>query len=102
MTASAGRGLKDLVHAALPTGARPTATCSQPLHRHVIEQSPDDVVELTRQQVAAEFGTEAHVVICLRATDLDPAQDGDVLRVLERTDGGVLVFGVAYVQGDAP
>lgn len=101
--AAAGGGqtsLRAIVHAALPPSARPTSTYSQPLHRHVIERSPDDVIALTRQQVGEQFGDEPHIVLCLRSEDLDPQQDGDVLGVLERTGGGVVVFGVGYVLGE--
>ena len=86
------------MHAALPPSAKPTGTCCQPLHRRIIDSSPDDVIELTRQRVHDELGDGPHLVLTLRQDDLDPEQDRELYGLAERTDGGALVFGVSYVE----
>ena len=86
------------MYAALPEGASPTETLCQPLHRHVLEKSQGDVLELTRQKVSQQFDDQSNVVITLRESDLDPNTDTDVYGLVKQTDGGVLVFGVAYVE----
>jgi DNA-directed RNA polymerase subunit M/transcription elongation factor TFIIS len=93
--------LRSLVYAALPPNASPTDTACQPLHRHVLEKAQGDVVELTREKMSATFGETPHVVVEIRDGDLDPTTDGELVGLLEQTEGGVLVFGVSYVV-DAP
>jgi DNA-directed RNA polymerase subunit M/transcription elongation factor TFIIS len=93
-------GLRALVYEVLPPGASPTDTLCQPLHRHVLEKSQGDVLELTREKVRQQFGDTPNVVITLRENDLDPDTDSDVYGLLKQTDGGTLVFGVAYVEDD--
>lgn len=95
------RGLRALVYEALPEGASPTDTACQPIPRHILERAQGDIVELTRQKLSEHFGSEKHVVITIRDGDLDPSTDGDVLAVLEQTDGGVLAFGVSYTEAPA-
>lgn len=90
------RGLRAIVYEALPPHASPTDTLCQPLHRHVLENAQGDIVELTRQKVTEQLQGRSHVVVVLRDGDLNPATDGDLLGLLEQTDGGVLVFGVTY------
>ena len=93
--------LRSLVYAALPANATPTGTSCQPLHRHVLDHAQGDVVGLTREKMSASFGETPHVVVVIRDGDLDPATDGELTGLLEETAGGVLVFGVSYVE-DAP
>lgn len=93
--------LRSLVYAALPANATPTGTACQPLHRHVLDHAQGDVVELTREKMSASFGETPHVVVVIREGDLDPATDGELTGLLAETVGGVLVFGVSYVE-DAP
>jgi len=94
--------LRSLVYAALPPDAGPTDTACQPLHRHVLDNAQGDVVELTREKMSATFGDTPHVVVVIRDGDLDPATDGELVGVLEQTEGGVLVFGVSYVLDTPP
>ena len=100
-TDDAGRqpagSLRSLVYAALPPDATPTDTACQPIHRHVLENAQGDVVALTREKMSAAFGDTPHVVVEIRDGDLDPATDGELVGLLEQTEGGVLVFGVSYV-----
>jgi DNA-directed RNA polymerase subunit M/transcription elongation factor TFIIS len=104
-TEGAGRppagSLRALVYGALPTTASPTDTACQPLHRHVLDNAQGDVLELTREKMSASFGDTPHVVVVIRDGDLDPATDGELVGLLEQTEGGVLVFGVSYAE-DAP
>jgi hypothetical protein len=95
------RGLRAIVYEALPPGATPTDTASHPIPGNVLAKAQGDVVELTRQKMSTELGEAPHVVVVLREGDLDPATDADVLRVVEQTDGGVLVFGVTYTLDEA-
>jgi DNA-directed RNA polymerase subunit M/transcription elongation factor TFIIS len=88
--------LRALVYAALPPDASPTDTACQPLHRHVLDKAQGDVVALTREKMSASFGDTPHVVVEVREGDLDPRTDGELVGLLEQTEGGVLVFGVAY------
>ena len=95
--------LRTLVYGALPPNAAPTDTACQPLHRHVLERAQGDVVALTREKMGATFGDTPHVVVEVRDGDLDPRTDGELVGLLEQTEGGVLIFGVAYaVDGTAP
>lgn len=100
MTTDPGRqpagSLRSLVYAALPPDATPTDTACQPLHRHVLENAQGDVVALTREKMDAALGDTPHVVVEIRDGDLDPATDGELVGLLEGTEGGVLVFGVTY------
>lgn len=95
------RGLRAIVYEALPPGATPTDTASHPIPGHVLEKAQGDVVELTRQKMSTQLGDAPHVVVILREGDLDPGTDADVLRVVQQTDGGVLVFGVTYALDEA-
>jgi hypothetical protein len=95
--------LRTLVYAALPPDATPTDTACQPLHRHVLDRAQGDVVELTRVKMSSTFGETPHVVVVIRDGDLDPRTDGELVGLLEQTEGGVLVFGVSYaVDPPAP
>jgi hypothetical protein len=38
-------------------------------------------------------------VVEVRDGDLDPRTDGELVGLLEQTEGGVLIFGVAYAEG---
>ena len=102
MTTEPGRGLRALVYAALPPDASPTDTACRPLHRHVLDRAEGDVVALTRERMSKELGDQPHIVLTLEHGDLDPATDGELVRLLEGTEGGVLVFGVAYTEGRRP
>jgi len=95
-------GLRKLVYAQLPADAAPTDTVVRPISRYVLENAEGNVVEMVRQRVMEEFGETPHVVLTLRDGDLDPATDGELVPLLEDTDGGLLVFGVAYrLEGKA-
>jgi hypothetical protein len=95
--------LRALVYAALPPNAAPTNTACQPLHRHVLDKAQGDVVQLTREKMVASFGETPNVVVEIREGDLDPRTDGELVGLLEQTEGGVLVFGVTYaVDEPAP
>lgn len=102
MTTESGRGLRALVYAALPPDASPTDTACQPLHRHVLDKAQGDVVALTRERMSTELADQPHVVLTLTDGDLDPATDGELVGLLEQTEGGVLVFGVTYSEGRRP
>jgi hypothetical protein len=93
--------LRRLVYAHLPDGASPVGTAAQPLHRRTLERAQGDVVDLTKAKMSAEFGDAPHVVLVLRDDDLDPGTDEELWRLLQSTDGGAVVFGVTYVDGDA-
>jgi hypothetical protein len=88
--------LRTLVYSALPPDATPTDTACQPLHRHVLDKAQGDVVQLTREKMSATFGETPHVVVEIREGDLDPRTDGELVGLLEQTEGGLLVFGVTY------
>jgi len=90
------RGLHALVYAQLPEGATPTDTACHPLPRRILERAGDDVIEVTKRKIGDVFEGLPHIVIEIRDGDLDPLLDGEVLGLLEQTDGGVLVFGVSY------
>ena len=91
-------GLRALVYAALPSTASPTDTACQAISRHVLENAQDDVVELTRERMSAQFGGQPNIVITIKDGDLDPRTDGELTGLLAQTGGGLLVFGVAYVE----
>lgn len=93
---NAGRGLRAIVYDVLPTGATPTGTLTQPVHRHVLDNAGEEVVALTAERMSQELGDSPHVIVAVTEQDLDPATDGDVLGVLAQTGGGVVVFGVSY------
>lgn len=86
---------------ALPPGAVPSAACWQPLHRHVIESAPDDVQHHVAAEVSRQLGDREHVVVTLRAGDVDAAEAPDLAEVLRRTEGGVVIVGIGYSQGGA-
>lgn len=90
------RGLRALVDEALPCGAVPTGTACHPLPRYVLEHAQEDVVSLARQRMSDQLQGQQHVVLTLTGDLLDPEVDADVVRLLECTDGGVLVFAVTY------
>lgn len=93
------RGLRALVYDALPPGASPVDTACQPISRHVLEHAQGDIVDLTKQRLSEQFGDQAHIVITIRDGDLDPQTDGELTGLLAQTDGGLLIFAVAYDQG---
>lgn len=89
-------GLHALVYAQLPKGAKPTDTACHPLNRRILERAGSDVIEVTTRKIGAVFEGRPHIVLEIRDGDLDPEHDGEVLGLLEQTNGGVLVFGVSY------
>jgi hypothetical protein len=93
-------GLRELVYARLPEGASPVDTACHPLHRRIIERAGGDVIEETTRKLGAALGGRAHIVLEIRDGDLDPARDHELMGLLTQTDGGVLVFGVAYETAD--
>lgn len=95
------RGLRAHVYAALPPSVTPTGTACQPLHRHVLDKAEGDVIGLTKEMVATQFGDEPHVVLILGDGDLDPTTDAELTGLLDQTRGGVLVFGVSYSKDQA-
>ena len=90
------RGLRTLIYDRLPPSASPIDTLCQPLDRYVIEHAQGDVIELTARKVSEQMQGQPHIVVTIKQEDLDPVTDADLLRLLERTHGGVLVFGVSY------
>lgn len=89
-------GLHGLVYAQLPKGAKPTDTACHALHRRILERAGSDVIEVTSRKIGEVFQGQPHIVIEIRDGDLDPAHDGEILGLLEQTDGGVVIFGVSY------
>lgn len=85
-----------MVYAALPPAATPTDTACHPLARHVLEKAQGDVVELAKGKMSAEFAGQRHVVVVIKAGDLDPETDAELFGLLKQTHGGVLVYGVSY------
>jgi hypothetical protein len=80
----------------IPSGATPTAACWHPVPGRALRMAPDDVESLTQAQVRRRLPGGDQVVVSLRAADLDPASEAAVLALVEATDGGALVVGVAY------
>jgi hypothetical protein len=90
------------IQRALPPGAVPVAALWMPVAGRAVQRSPDDVVALTREQVRGRLPGAQHLVMALAAADLDPDEEADTLRLIESTDGGVIVVGVAYDLPSAP
>ena len=89
-------GLRALVYAQLPQDATPTDTACHPIHRRILERAGADVIEVTTRKVGEVFEGRPHIVIEIRDGDLDPARDGELVGLLQQTDGGALIFGVSY------
>ena len=94
-------GLHALVYARLPKGAKPTDTACHPLNRRILDRAGSDVIEVTTRKIGDVFDGRPHIVFEIRDGDLDPEHDGEVLGLLEQTNGGVLVFGVSYDEAPA-
>lgn len=102
MTASASSDhpstdLAELIRRAVPSGATPTGWCHKPIHRHILENAPD-VVEATRAAISESFADTPHVIVEIRASDVEAAAESEIAQAVERTDGGVLVVGIGYAE----
>lgn len=95
-------GLRALVYSQLPKGATPTDTACHPLSRRILERAGDDVIAVTTSKISDMFEGRPHIVIEIRDGDLDPAYDGELLGLLEQTNGGVVVYGVTYEEKAEP
>lgn len=91
--------LAELIRRAVPSGATPTGWCHKPIHRHILEKAPD-VVEATRAAISESFADTPHVIVELRATDVESSPESEIAQAVERTDGGVVVVGIGYSEAD--
>src|SRR5258708_8678595 len=93
-----------LVMDALPSGAVPTAALWMPVAGRALRNSPDDVVALTEQQVRSRLPQGDQLVMSIRKDDLTRqdmyGEDVELTRLVESTDGGVIVIGLSYDRRD--
>jgi hypothetical protein len=87
-----------IVMDALPTGAEPTAALWMPVAGRALRNSPDDVVMLTEQQVRSRLPQGEQLVMSIRQEDLDEHDNEELARLLDSTDGGVIVIGLTYAR----
>lgn len=85
-----------IVTDALPTGATPVAALWMPVAGRALRNSPDDVVALTEQQVRARLPNGEQLVISIGSDDIVEENDEELARLVESTDGGVVVIGLTY------
>jgi hypothetical protein len=85
-----------IVTDALPSGATPTAALWMPVSGRALRNSPDDVVALTEQQVRDRLPKGEQLVISIGSADIIEANDDELTRLVESTDGGVVVVGLTY------
>ncbi len=85
-----------IVTDALPTGATPTAALWMPVAGRAMRNSPDDVVALTEQQVRARLPEGEQLVVSIGSGDIAEENDEELKRLVDSTDGGVVVIGVTY------
>jgi hypothetical protein len=85
-----------LVMDALPVGAVATAALWMPVGGRALRNSPDDVVALTEQQVRTRLPQGEQLVVSIRKEDLIGSDDEELTRLVESTDGGAIVVGLAY------
>ena len=85
-----------LVREALPSGAVPTAAVWVPVGGRALRNSPDDVVALTEEQVRSRLPQGQQLVMSLRYEDVVDRDDNALTRLVESTDGGVIVIGMTY------
>jgi len=85
-----------IVTDALPSGATPVAALWMPVAGRALRNSPDDVVALTEQQVRDRLPKGEQLVISIGRDDLAGHDDDELARLVESTDGGVIVVGVTY------
>jgi hypothetical protein len=85
-----------LVTAALPSGAVPTAAVWVPVGGRALRNSPDDVVALTEEQVHSRLPKGPRLVMSLRYEDVIDSDDEALTRLVQSTDGGVIVIGMTY------
>jgi hypothetical protein len=90
-----------IVTDALPPGATPTAALWMPVAGRALRNAPDDVVALTEQQVRDRLPAGEQVVISIAGADLVAAEDDELSRLVESTDGGVIVIGLTYDRAPA-
>jgi len=90
-----------IVTDALPSGATPTAALWMPVAGRALRNSPDDVVALTEQQVRDRLPKGEQLVISIGKDDLVDGDDDELTRLVESTDGGVIVIGLAYDRQNA-
>ena len=85
-----------LVMDALPAGAVPTAALWMPVGGRALRNSPDDVVALTEEQVRGRLPGGRQLVMSIRREDLAETGDEELTRLVDSTDGGVIVIGLTY------
>jgi predicted RNA-binding Zn-ribbon protein involved in translation (DUF1610 family) len=85
-----------IVTDALPSGAVPTAALWMPVAGRALRNSPDDVVTLTEQQVRDRLPKGEQLVMSIRKDDLIHQDDDELTRLVDSTDGGVIVIGLTY------
>ena len=85
-----------LVMEALPSGAVPTAAVWVPVGGRALRNSPDDVVAMTEEQVRSRLPQGQRLVMSLRYQDVVDRDDEALVRLVESTDGGVIVIGMTY------
>jgi hypothetical protein len=85
-----------IVTDALPSGAMPTAALWMPVAGRAMRNSPDDVVALTEQQVRDRLPDGEQLVISIASDDVVADDDDELARLVESTDGGVIVIGLTY------
>ncbi len=85
-----------IVTDALPSGSTPTAALWMPVAGRALRNSPDDVVALTEQQVRDRLPKGDQLVMSIGKEDLVDQVDDELTRLVESTDGGVIVIGLTY------
>jgi hypothetical protein len=90
-----------IVMDSLPPGAVPTAAVWMPVAGRAMRNSPDDVVALTEQQVRGRLPQGEHLVMSIRKDDLTDQDDEALARLVDSTDGGVIVIGLTYARQNA-
>ncbi|KWX66603.1 hypothetical protein [Mycobacterium sp. NAZ190054] len=92
----------EIVSEALPAGAVLTAGMWMPVAGRALRNSPDDVVALTEEQVRSRLPQGEQLVVTIRREDLEAHPDEGLARLVDSTDGGVIVIGVTYDRGARP
>jgi hypothetical protein len=90
-----------IVTDALPSGATPTAALWMPVAGRALRNSPDDVVALTEQQARERLPAGEQLVISIGGDDIVDDDDEELVRLVESTDGGVIVIGLTYDRQSA-
>ena len=69
-----------------------------PVAGRALRNSPDDVVTLTEQQVRGRLPQGDQLVMAIRKEDLVHQDDEELARLVDSTDGGVIVIGLTYAR----